>query len=122
MTLRSNRKLENEKHLKQKKEDVYSVYLDTLSVVYDLKQESHNETKVIILAKSKIEKVKNDIMKLTMLSRLYFPALDGVDMMDAATHVNHLIADICEGRNPKEKKYLDAMHFLNKLNSKIISL
>ncbi|ELL0334881.1 hypothetical protein ACJ8LH_13050 [Serratia sp. CY49633] len=122
LTLRSNRKLENEKHLKQKKEDVYSVYLDILSVVYDLKQESHNETKVIILAKNKIEKVKNNIMRLTMLSRLYFPALDGVDMMDATTHVNHLMADICEGRNPNEKKYLDAMHFLNKLNSKITSL
>lgn len=121
-TVRSNRKLENEKLLKQKKEDVYSVYLDILSVVYDLKQESYNETKVIILAKSKIGKVKNDIMRLTMLSRLYFPALDGIDMMDATTHVNHLMADICEGRNPNEKKYLDAMHFLNKLNSKITSL
>lgn len=118
----SNRKLEEKKNLKQKKEEVYSVYLDILSVVYDLKQENHNETKVIILAKSKIEKVKNDIMRLTMLSRLYFPALDGIDMMDAATHVNHLMADICEGRNPKEKKYLDAMHFLNKLDSKITSL
>ncbi len=122
LTLRSNKKLETEKHLKQKKEEVYSVYLDILSVVYDLKQESHNETKVIILAKNKIEKVKNDITRLTMLYRLYFPALDGADMMDAATHVNHLMTDICEGRNPKEKKYLDAMHFLNKLNSKIKSL
>ena len=121
-TVKSNRKLEEEKLLRQKKEDLFSFYLDSLSIVYDLKQTSHNETKVISLARDVKKLSKKNLLKIKILSTLYFPALDGIELLDASTHTHRLIEDVCEGRAPEEKRYNEVMHYMNQLHGKILSL
>ncbi|WP_273974983.1 hypothetical protein, partial [Serratia ureilytica] len=61
-------------------------------------------------------------MKIKILSTLYFPSLDGLELQDASTHTHRLIEDICEGRPPEEKKYNEVLHYMNKLHDKILSL
>lgn len=121
-TVRSNRKLENEKLLKQKKEELFSFYLDSLSIIYDLKQASYSETKLVSVARDVKEKLKSNLLKIKIISNLYFPALDWIELQDASTHAHRLIEDICEGREPEEKIYNEAMRYMNKLHNKILSL
>ncbi|HFL5871480.1 MULTISPECIES: hypothetical protein [Serratia] len=121
-TVKSNRKLENEKHLKQKKEELFTFYLDSLSIAYDLYQASHDETKVTSIANGVRETLKNNLLKIKTLSALYFPSLDGIDLQDASTYTHRLIKDICEGRSPEEKRYNEVLRYMNKLHEKILSL
>ncbi|AKL42415.1 hypothetical protein AB188_18455 [Serratia marcescens] len=101
---------------------MFSFYLDSLSIIYDLKQASYNETKLIYLARNVKEKLKSNLLKIKIISNLYFPELEWIELQDASTHAHRLIEDICEGREPEEKIYNEAMRYMNKLHNKILSL
>jgi len=55
LILNSNKKLENEKYLKQKKEELFSFHLNSLSIVYYLYQASHKGKKATSISNSVIE-------------------------------------------------------------------
>lgn len=104
----------------QKKEELYSHSLDISAFVYDLwLSRDINEKEPINLAKKIKSDVNNRGLKLKIISRLYYPEIDGVDLINSLTHTNHLLKDLSEGKTLSDDRYTDTMKHLNIMSEKI---
>jgi hypothetical protein len=119
----SNRRLEDKKIRSTKKEEIYSLFLRKLSFIYTLHiDEYKGSMKYMNIAKSLINENDEITLKITPLSRLYFPELDGADLIDSNFYTSYLIKDIASGRVLSEDRYTTTMNSLNKLVDKTLKL
>ncbi|WP_261427353.1 hypothetical protein [Serratia proteamaculans] len=119
----SNRRLEDKKIRSTKKEEIYSLFLRKLSFIYTLHiDEYKGSMKYMNIAKSLINENDEITLKITLLSRLYFPELDGADLIDSNFYTSYLIKDIASGRVLSEDRYTTTMNSLNKLVDKTLKL
>lgn len=97
--------------------------LTKLSFIYDLHTEDNKGSfNHAHLAKSLINKNNEITLKITLLSRLYFPEVDNIDLQDANWHAYYLIKDIADNKTPADEKYTNAMYFINKFTDRILKL